>query len=146
MKYFLVDAMFGHVGKNKYIVKTIAVIKESKKEASNFVRWMPRVKHHRKDAIISVKEVTYDEYLETKIQNNNDNYFKATNIQEQRLLCSDLEENINTFRTNIEEQEFKRKKSKFKMEKNKKINKELNKYVDSYVYQQSPYSLLDYNY
>ena len=31
MNYYLVEAQFGHVGRNKYIVKTIAVIAENGK-------------------------------------------------------------------------------------------------------------------
>ena len=52
---------------NNYIIKTFAICAENGREAASRARWMPRVKHHAKDAILSVKEIDefeYDEIIE----------------------------------------------------------------------------------
>lgn len=84
MKMFEVIAKCGHVGKNKYILKSFAVKAEDGKQAAKLVRGLPRVKHHHKDAIKSVEEVCYERYLAIKVQNDSDPYFKCKNVQEQR--------------------------------------------------------------
>lgn len=94
MNYYLVEAQFGHVGRNKYIVKTIAVIAENGKEAAYKVRWMPRTKHDRKDAILKVEEVNYENYLYVRKNNLSDLYFQVTSKQEQRRLCKDINKDI----------------------------------------------------
>lgn len=84
--FYKVKAKCGHVGKNHYIEKNFYVVAASGKEAAHKVRYMPRVKHDRKDAILSVEQITQDEFdVGIKI-NRADNYFKATNSSEQRLL------------------------------------------------------------
>ena len=124
MNYYLVDAQFGHVGRNKYIVKTIATLAENAKEAAKKVRWMPRVKHDRKDAIIDVKKASYDEYIIIKNDNDNDQYFKVRNVQEQKRLCGGLYDQAITYK-----KEEKRKRNKdtinFKLKRYKEIIKDM---------------------
>ena len=124
MNYYLVDAQFGHVGRNKYIVKTIATLAENAKEAAKKVRWMPRVKHDRKDAIIDVKKASYDEYIIIKNENDNDQYFKVRNVQEQKWLCCCVYNQTITY-----EKEEKRKRNKdtikFKLKRYKEIIKDM---------------------
>lgn len=124
--YYLVKAQFGHVGRNCYIVKTIPVYAENGKEAATFVRWMPRVKHDRKDAIIEVKKCTYDEYLNQKEINSSDSYFQVCNRQQQNLLCEDIEKQIISYQLpNNKISKIERiNKIKYKMKKNKIIYKE----------------------
>lgn len=119
MKYYLVDAQFGHVGRNKYVVKTVAVIAENGKEAAYKVRWMPRAKHDRKDAILKVQEVDYEKYLNVKKNNLNDLYFQVKSKQEQRRLCDDINKDIILYECKIAPQtrtkdilNYKRKKQK----------------------------------
>ena len=107
MNYYLVDAQFGHVGRNKYIVKTIATLAENAKEAAKKVRWMPRVKHDRKDAIIDVKKASYDEYIIIKNENDNDQYYKVRNVQEQKRLCCSLYDQALLTRRRRKEKEIK---------------------------------------
>ena len=87
-KYFKVEAKMGHVGRNHYLLKEIYVEAMNKKEAAAKVRMFPRVKHNHKDAIRSVKEVEYGEYLEGKKGARRDGYIMSRNIQQQRALCS----------------------------------------------------------
>ena len=74
MRYYRVEALCGHVGKGRCIRKEFGVV------ASN-----------GKEAILSVKEVSYIEFLALVYQNRHDPYLVAKNIQEQRNSCLDLE-------------------------------------------------------
>lgn len=107
MKYYEVEVKCGHVGKNNYIIKKFYVRAESGKDAARFARSLPRVKHHHKDAIRNVIEISYEDYLLGRERNDLDSYFQATNVQEQRLECGTIDEEI------IREEETKKyKKSK----------------------------------
>ncbi len=86
MEHYLVKAQFGHVGRNNYIIKTVPVYAEDGKEAAFKVRWMARVKHNRKDAIIEVKKCSLEEYLEQKAIKDKDPYFSVHNKQDQKTL------------------------------------------------------------
>ena len=46
---------------------------------------MPRCKHHHKDCVLSVEEISYDQYEILKSINQNDPYLRCTSIQEQQL-------------------------------------------------------------
>ena len=61
-KKYIVSTKCGHVGNNKYIVIDFAVSAKSAKEAAGIARNIPRVKHHWKNAIEEVREVTPEEY------------------------------------------------------------------------------------
>ena len=78
---------------NNYIIKTFAICAENGREAASITRWMPRVKHHAKNAILSVKEIDEIEYKEIIEINKNDNYFKCESIQDQNAMC-DLDNEI----------------------------------------------------
>ena len=53
--FYKVTAKCGHVGRNNYIEKDFFVKADSGRDAALIVRCKPRVKHDRKDAILSVK-------------------------------------------------------------------------------------------
>lgn len=125
MEHYAVTAQFGHVGRGKYIPKTIPVYAENGREAAEKVRWMPRVKHHRKDAIIDVKKISEKEYLELKEINKNDPYFKVGSKQEQEILCKNIEESIVYCKESHKVKKTDRDDIiKFKMKKNKLIHTE----------------------
>lgn len=86
-----VEAKFGHVGKNRYVIKTVPVIAPSGVEAAAAVRNMPRVKHHHPDAIRQVRVVDAPRYWELVQIHKADPYFHCRSIQEQRTLCTELE-------------------------------------------------------
>ena len=48
----------GHVGKQHYIEISFPIIAENGREAAKKARYLPRVKHHHKDAIINVRKIT----------------------------------------------------------------------------------------
>ena len=84
MKMFKVTAKCGHVGRNHYVVKNFPVQASNGREAAKIARDLPRVKHHHKDAIINVEEITLSEYYLLIQQNCNDPYFRCHNVQDQR--------------------------------------------------------------
>lgn len=87
MKMYEVTAKCGHVGRHYYVVKSFPVKAVNAREAASVVRHFPRVKHHHKDAILSVKEITEEAFTELILRNNNDPYMTCGSIQEQRECC-----------------------------------------------------------
>ena len=87
-KYFMVIAKCGHVGRKNYIPIKFAVIAESGKVAAKKVRDFPRVKHNHKDAILDVKCITLEEFIEIKAMNDNDPYLKCHSKYEQKLITN----------------------------------------------------------
>ncbi|MDY3905114.1 MAG: hypothetical protein SO007_08040 [Candidatus Enteromonas sp.] len=94
MKYYQVKAKCGHVGRNNYIPKTFYIKAEDGKEAASKVRKIPRVKHGKKFAVLETKKITKEEYLEGIRINKEDLFLKVTCVQQQRVLCPNLEEEI----------------------------------------------------
>ena len=82
-KYYKVLAKCGHVGRNRYIIKSFYVKAENGKEAAKIVRDKPRVKHHHKDAIKEVIQIKYEEYINGIKIMSDDMYFKVHNRQDQ---------------------------------------------------------------
>lgn len=91
--YFAVETKCGHVGKNKCIFIWFAVKAENRKDAAAKAREFKRVKHHHKDVIRQVKEISIEEYLQLYLANTNDPYLQCKNIQQQRTL-ENLDERI----------------------------------------------------
>ena len=87
-KYFMVIAKCGHVGRKHYIPVKFAVVAKSGKEAAKKVRQFSRVKHDHKDAILDVRCITLEEFLEIKEINENDPYLKCHSRQEQNLIVN----------------------------------------------------------
>lgn len=135
-KYFAVTVKAGHVGRNNYIIKTLAIRAESGKEAAYIARWKGRVKHHDKKAILNVEEVSMEDYYDLKKKNDDDLYFSCTSRQEQNRLCQYIKESIrkeerkdNDFDSGNREGRI-----EYKMKKNKILLKECLKMRESYVY------------
>lgn len=84
MRYFKVVAKCGHVGRYNYIPKDFYIVANDGKEAALKVRYLPRVKHDRKDAILSVEAILKEEYLVGKVLHNQDMYFRVHSSTEQK--------------------------------------------------------------
>lgn len=93
MKYYIVTAKCGHVGKGYYIPIDFPVRAESKTEAAKIARNFPRVKHHHKDAILNCREVSFEEYNKIRKKNQSDTYLLCHSSTDQRLFC-DIEDRI----------------------------------------------------
>ena len=102
-KHFIVAAKCGHVGRGKYIRINFAVKAKNGREAAHITRNFPRVKHHHKKAILNVREVKYEDYIEQLNKNNKDPYLKSGNKQEQTRKCKNIEERIIEQKIEIEE-------------------------------------------
>ena len=85
-KYFKVTCKCGHVGIKYFIRISFPIVATCGKDASSIARYIPRVKHDHKDAILDCKEISYKEYLELQIINNNDPYLKCECKQEQEMI------------------------------------------------------------
>ncbi len=129
MKMYEVNAKCGHVGMNYFTVKTFAVMTESRKEAAAQVRAFPRVKHDRKDAIISVDEIDLDRYMEIRENNRLDPYFICTTVQQQRALCR-IERYREVERTQVKRIEEQTGRSTYY---NKKVIRNAKKYMNNYI-------------
>ena len=87
-KYFKVTCKCGHVGIKYFIRISFPVIATCGKDASAIARYIPRVKHDHKDAILDCCEITREEYVELQEINNNDPYLKCECKQEQEMIES----------------------------------------------------------
>ncbi len=87
MRYYNVEAICGHVGRNRCVIKNLAIAAGNGKAAALIGRNTPRVKHDLKNAIRSVSEISYQEFLMIRECNDYDPYFHCQNVQEQRAIC-----------------------------------------------------------
>ena len=99
--YYEVIAKCGHVGRKHYVPIKFAVIAEDGKEAAKKVRQFSRVKHNHKDAILNVKKISYERYLEIVEVNHNDQYLKCHSKHEQKLI-NNFEERLEDDFYNLE--------------------------------------------
>lgn len=82
MKYYIVTAACGHVGRGRYIPIDFPIIANDPKEASRICRNIPRVKHGNKKAIINMRLVSKSEY-ELQCRSNSINpYLTSKNKRE----------------------------------------------------------------
>jgi hypothetical protein len=75
----------GHVGKDYFMPMYIPVRAHSKKEASDKVRWLPRVKKDHKDVVLNLYKVSKEVFYKQVEINRNDPYYKAQSKQEQNM-------------------------------------------------------------
>lgn len=88
--YYIVTAKCGHVGRNQYIPIDFPIKAESMKMAAETIRYRPRVKHHHKDAILSIIKVDPETFNQAVESNNSDLYLKVTSTTDQKRFCEDL--------------------------------------------------------
>lgn len=94
MKYYMVTAKCGHVGRCFYYKGNFFLRAESAKDAARQVRYFPRVKHDHKDAILSVLEVDYLNYLVGKEFEDLNPYYKCSSKQEQSIYWEEISRNV----------------------------------------------------
>jgi hypothetical protein len=93
-KYFIVTAKCGHVRRANYIPIDFPVVAPNGKEAAAIARQLPRVKHDHKDAIISVIEVSGEEFARQRFINSNDPFLHIANRREHKVLAPLFEHRI----------------------------------------------------
>lgn len=119
-KYFSVETKCGHVGKLNCVWIKFAICAENAKEAAAKARQIARVKHHHKNAIKEVSEITFDEFCKLKAINDADPYLHAKNHREQ-LQIEGFEERIEVDEYNIArkyEKTSKKETLKFRLKRN----------------------------
>ena len=94
MKYFMVTAKCGHVGRGFYYEGKFFTKAKSGKEAALKVRYFPRVKHDHKDAILSVIELDYINFVIGKIIMQDNPYFKCNSKQEQAEYWDEISKDV----------------------------------------------------
>ncbi len=134
-KYYKVVAKCGHVGRHKYYEGTFYVFAENGKIAASKTRSFGRVKHDHKDAILSVTEITGQEFETGMNEYKNERYFSCGNIQEQRKFYDEISEKIkeelpreNFYSPSFEE--TRRQKIRYKKNKADLFEKSCAKYVE----------------
>lgn len=132
LHFYRVKTKCGHVGRRYYIPIDFAVKARSKSEAATIAKYLPRVKHHHKDAILSVEEITYDEYVMLCNINYQDDYLACGNIQNQRAIEGldhrllidshfvEKERPKHTSKKSFKEEKFKHKKIRMRIQEDLK--------------------------
>ena len=77
INYYLVYAKCGHVGKGNYLEVAFPVYAKTAHDAAQIVLKRPKVKKHLKNAITSVEEINYEDYLNELESFKNNEYIKA---------------------------------------------------------------------
>ncbi len=93
-KYFAVLCKTGHVGNNMFLPKILAIKAYDGKAAAQIARFVGRVKHDRKDAIIFTSEIRVDQYAKISAINDNDIYMQAHNPAAQREIQESMKHRI----------------------------------------------------
>ena len=93
-QYYQITAKCGHVGRNFYIPIDFFVKASSATEAAAIARKAPRVKHHHKDAILSVQQITHEEFLQGNRSYNADPYTTCHSRQQQSQYLDILADRI----------------------------------------------------
>ena len=99
-KYFSVTTKCGHVGRLNCVWIDFAIYAESAKKAAEIARKKARAKHHHKNTIKEVVEITMDEFYKLRALNDADAYLHAKNHREQ-LQIEGFEERIELDEYNI---------------------------------------------
>jgi hypothetical protein len=93
VKYYKVVAMCGHVGKRHYLPVSFAIRAIDAHEAAEQTRNLPRVKHDKKDAIISCVEITHSDYLDLRTFNKHNPFLNCRCRRDQEQI-EGLEDSI----------------------------------------------------
>ena len=138
-KYFSVETKCGHVGKLNCVWIKFAICAESSKEAAAKARQIARVKHHHKNTIKEVIEITVDEFLKLKAINDADPYLHAKNHREQ-LQIEGFEERIELDEYNIAKKHQKTSKKEsleFRVKRANAKEKSHKRALNEYFYEEA---------
>jgi len=88
--FFAVTAKCGHVGIYYYYEGTFYERAPDAKTAAAVVRTRPRVKHDHQDAILWVREISYEEFKSGLEANKANAYFSCTSKGQQDLVWDEI--------------------------------------------------------
>jgi len=92
LKFFIVRAKCGHVGRQHYVPIDFPIRAKDAKEAAEIIRITGRVKHNHKDAILEVASVSKYEYINQKSDNQNDPYLNVRSKHEQLKVLDQIKD------------------------------------------------------
>ena len=122
MRFYVVTAKCGHVGRGKYLEIEFPIYAESMHDASQMCLHRPKVKKHLKNAITSVREVSFDTFKEVLADFRCNSFVRAHTKKETipwldrvQLLNSETEKK-SSFVTREERISFLMKKNKLREE------------------------------
>ncbi len=141
-KYYNVLAKCGHVGKTRCVWVNFAVAAEDAKEAARKCRYYKRVKHDHTNAIGEVNEITFEQFMMLRAENDSDPYLKCKNIQQQNKI-EGMEKRIQVDEWQVERFEKRDKKGKprcpeYKHKKGKIHKKQVDKAIREYLSEADP--------
>lgn len=88
--YFVVTAKCGHVGKQFFYKGTFYIRAFTMSEAAAIARYMPRVKHDHKDAILCAEEISGEAYEAGKEAIKSEAYFQCVSQWQHRLARDEI--------------------------------------------------------
>lgn len=138
-KYFSVKTKCGHVGKLNCVWIDFAIVAESAKEAAAIARQRARVKHHHKNSIKEVVEITMDEFYKLRALNDADAYLHAKNHREQ-LQIEGFEDRIELDEYNISKNSQKTSKKdslEFRVKRAQTREKSQKRALKEYFYEEA---------
>ena len=127
--------MCGHVGNGYYVPIEFAVEANSRGQAKEIARAIPRVKHNNKDCILKFKKISFDEFESILLKNSEDPYLHCKSDEDQskidmsgRIYSYNLENKFDKKKTNDNYYDYYHNvyKGKFIKKAKKYINKYLN--------------------
>ncbi len=133
MRFFEVLTMFGHVGNGRFILLPLYIKAINKKEASVLAINTPRVKHHNKHVINSIKEITEEDYYIGCILNALNPYYECKSKREQLIRCPFIEDSVQKFDIKIEYRPSHYRKYTITQLKEKEQKDSLNGWRKNYV-------------
>lgn len=92
-RFYEVCCKCGHVGRDNYILITFAICAENGRKAADIARWLPRVKHHVKDAIQYCHEISLADYLNLKEASKKNAYLHCQSSKDQKE-HPEIQENV----------------------------------------------------
>ena len=130
VQYYEVVCKGGHVGSNNYFPMHLFIAAENGREAAAIARQAPRVKHDRKDSIISVCPLPYEDYIARRHEHIRNGYYRSHSKQEMLRLCPNISEQIISEDSKSDDDALPRIPLRIKNRK-KYINRYLQPYTDS---------------
>ena len=138
-KYFSVKTKCGHVGKLNCVWIDFAIVAESAKEAAQIARQKGRAKHHHKNTVKEVVEISISDFYKLKAKNDSDPYLHAKNHREQ-LQIEGFEERIEIDEYNVArryQKTSKKESLEFRVKKAKVIEKSHKRALKEYFYEEA---------
>ena len=146
-KFLKVTCKCGHVGRNHFIRISFPLVTINAKNAASIARYLQRVKHDHKYAILECIEINKEEYNKIVETNNNDPYLNCSNHQEQDCidnLFDRIEDEPSIFHNKKRKKYKKERNISFKIKKQKEVNKCLDDELNKFIHGRFEYELLIY--